>query len=104
MRAQREQERLGERDVDVSLVCGHQLVPAPVPGVGADGRIADLERRFIRRQLRVYTAQGRFTGYTLAVLPIIVGFVIFLVVIFTHVLDPLFHLVSIPLMAFIYGR
>jgi len=44
----------------------------------------------IRRQLRVYTAQGRFTGYTLAVLPIIVGFCIYMLnpsymkLLFTH--------------------
>ncbi len=32
----------------------------------------------IRRQLRVYTAQGRMSGYVLAVLPPTVGFVIYL--------------------------
>jgi tight adherence protein B len=31
------------------------------------------KRFYLRRQLRVYTAQGRFTGYVLAVLPIFVG-------------------------------
>jgi tight adherence protein B len=31
----------------------------------------------IRRQLRVYTAQGRFSGYVLAALPIAVGFAIY---------------------------
>ena len=36
------------------------------------------ERFTIQRQVRVYTAQGRFTGYLLAVLPIGVGFLIFL--------------------------
>jgi tight adherence protein B len=34
------------------------------------------ERFTIQRQVRVYTAQGRFTGYLLAVLPIAVGFLI----------------------------
>jgi len=34
------------------------------------------ERFTIQRQVRVYTAQGRFTGYLLAALPIGVGFVI----------------------------
>jgi tight adherence protein B len=44
----------------------------------------------IRRQLKVYTAQGRFTGYTLAVLPIIVGLAIYFInppyikLLFTH--------------------
>ncbi len=36
------------------------------------------ERFTIERQVRVYTAQGRFTGYLLGVLPIAVGFLIFL--------------------------
>ncbi|MGH7536630.1 MAG: type II secretion system F family protein [Gemmatimonadales bacterium] len=35
------------------------------------------ERFKIRRQLRVYTAQGRLAGYVLAVLPIAVGTIIF---------------------------
>jgi tight adherence protein B len=38
-----------------------------------------IRRRFyIRRQLRVYTAQGRMTGYALATLPIAVAFIIYL--------------------------
>ena len=52
-----------------------------------------IRRRFyLRRQLRVYTAQGRMTGYALAALPIIVGLVIFLIqpdyvsLLFTHLL------------------
>lgn len=36
------------------------------------------ERFMIQRQVRVYTAQGRFTGYLLAGLPVAVGFLIFL--------------------------
>ena len=32
------------------------------------------ERFSIRRQLRVYTAQGRMSGYVLAAMPIVVGF------------------------------
>src|SRR6185295_6970047 len=36
------------------------------------------ERFKIRRQLRVYTAQGRMGGYVLAVLPIAVGSIIFM--------------------------
>ena len=34
-------------------------------------------RFYIRRQLRVYTAQGRLSGYTLAALPIVVGVALF---------------------------
>lgn len=37
------------------------------------------ERFSIRRQLRVYTAQGRLSGYTLAALPIVVGLLIYLI-------------------------
>lgn len=38
-----------------------------------------IRRRFyLRRQLRVYTAQGRMTGYALAALPVVVGGGIFL--------------------------
>jgi len=37
------------------------------------------DRFMIRRQLRVYTAQGRMSGYTLAALPIVVGFLIYLI-------------------------
>jgi tight adherence protein B len=37
------------------------------------------DRFTIRRQLRVYTAQGRMSGYTLAALPIVVGFLIYLI-------------------------
>lgn len=36
------------------------------------------ERFTIERQVRVYTAQGRFTGYLLAALPLGVGFLIFM--------------------------
>lgn len=35
-------------------------------------------RFYIRRQLRVYTAQGRLSGYALATLPVVVGVVSFL--------------------------
>jgi tight adherence protein B len=37
------------------------------------------ERFKIRRQLKVYTAQGRMTGYLLAVLPIVMGVIIYTV-------------------------
>ena len=36
-------------------------------------------RFYIRRQLRVYTAQGRMSGYALAALPIVVGTAAFLI-------------------------
>jgi tight adherence protein B len=36
------------------------------------------KRFYLRRQLRVYTAQGRFTGYVLAILPIMVALGIFM--------------------------
>ncbi|MGH7549943.1 MAG: type II secretion system F family protein, partial [Gemmatimonadota bacterium] len=36
------------------------------------------ERFTIERQVRVYTAQGRFTGYLLAALPLGVGFLIYM--------------------------
>lgn len=36
------------------------------------------ERFMIQRQIRVYTAQGRMTGYLLAILPIIMGFLIYM--------------------------
>ncbi|MGD2067435.1 MAG: type II secretion system F family protein [Gemmatimonadota bacterium] len=35
-------------------------------------------RFYIRRQLRIYTAQGRITGYALAAIPVAVGLVIYL--------------------------
>ena len=39
-----------------------------------------IRRRFyLRRQLRVYTAQGRMTGYALTALPVVVGCIIFLI-------------------------
>ena len=37
------------------------------------------ERFKIRRELRIHTAQGRLTGYLLAVLPVVMGIVIFTV-------------------------
>jgi tight adherence protein B len=50
-----------------------------------------IRRRFyLRRQLRVFTAQGRMTGYALAALPVVVGFGIHLLtpeytaILFTH--------------------
>jgi tight adherence protein B len=37
------------------------------------------ERLKIRRQVRVYTAQARFSGWTLAVLPIFAAFVLYVI-------------------------
>ena len=37
------------------------------------------ERLKIRRQVRVYTAQARFSGYTLAVLPIVAAFMLYII-------------------------
>lgn len=83
----------------VDLVDARILVTAILIQREVGGNLAEvldnlagvIRARFtIRRQLRVYTAQGRFTGYTLALLPIIVGTVIYLLnpsyieLLFTH--------------------
>jgi tight adherence protein B len=83
----------------VDLVDARILVTAILIQREVGGNLAEvldnlatvIRARFtIRRQLKVYTAQGRFTGYTLAVLPIIVGFLIFAInppymrLLFTH--------------------
>jgi len=80
--------------VDVRILVTAILIQREVGGNLAevlDNLATVIRARFtIRRQLRVYTAQGRFTGYTLAVLPIIVGFLIYLLnpsymkLLFTH--------------------
>lgn len=71
----------------VTLVDVRILVTAILIQRNVGGNLAEIldniaytirERFKIRRQLRVYTAQGRMAGYVLAVLPITVGFVIFL--------------------------
>jgi len=68
--------------VDLRILVTAILIQREVGGNLAevlDNLASVIRARFtIRRQLRVYTAQGRFTGYTLAVLPIIVGVVIYL--------------------------
>ena len=64
------------------------------------------DRFTIRRQLRVYTAQGRLSGYTLAALPIVVGGLIYLIepeyvsLLFTETIGRLF-LVSAFVMQFL---
>jgi tight adherence protein B len=67
--------------VDVRILLTAILIQREVGGNLAEvlDKIAHTIRaRFtIRRQVRVYTAQGRFSGYVLAVLPIAVGSAIF---------------------------
>jgi tight adherence protein B len=58
------------------------LIPREVGGNLAeilDNLARTIRERFtIQRQVRVYTAQGRFTGYLLAALPIVIGCLIYL--------------------------
>lgn len=80
--------------VDARILVTAILIQREVGGNLAevlDNLASVIRARFtVRRQLRVYTAQGRFTGYTLALLPIIVGTVIYLLnpsymkLLFTH--------------------
>lgn len=80
--------------VDVRILVTAILIQREVGGNLAevlDNLSTIIRARFtIRRQLRVYTAQGRFSGYTLAVLPIIVGALIYMLnpsymqLLFTH--------------------
>ncbi len=68
--------------VDVRILTTAMLVQHEVGGNLAetlDNIAATIRSRFtLRRQLRVYTAQGRMSGYILAVLPPVVGGVIYL--------------------------
>ena len=63
--------------VDVRILVTAILIQREVGGNLAeilDNLSTVIRARFtIRRQLRVYTAQGRFSGYVLAALPIAVG-------------------------------
>jgi tight adherence protein B len=67
--------------VDVRILVTAILIQREVGGNLAEvlDNLANVIRiRFtIRRQLRVYTAQGRFSGYVLAVLPVAVGSAIY---------------------------
>jgi tight adherence protein B len=67
--------------IDVRILVTAILIQREVGGNLAEvlDNLANVIRvRFtIRRQLRVYTAQGRFSGYVLAVLPIAVGAAIY---------------------------
>jgi tight adherence protein B len=68
--------------VDVRIFATAVLVQREVGGNLAevlDNLAHTIRARFaIRRQLRVYTAQGRLSGYVLGALPIMVGLAIFL--------------------------
>ncbi|MDX1493929.1 MAG: type II secretion system F family protein [Longimicrobiales bacterium] len=76
---------LGDRVevVDVRILITAILVQREVGGNLSEilEQIAETmrERFSLKRQVRVYTAQGRMSGYTLAALPIIVGLVISLI-------------------------
>jgi tight adherence protein B len=87
---------LGDRVaiMDVRILVTAILVQKEVGGNLTDilEQIAETMRaRFnLRRQVRIYTAQGRMSGYTLAVLPVLVGAIIMLInpgyltTLFTH--------------------
>ena len=68
--------------VDVRILVTAILIQREVGGNLAevlDNLASVIRARFtIRRQLRVYTAQGRMSGYVLAALPIVVGAIIYL--------------------------
>jgi tight adherence protein B len=80
--------------VDVRILVTAILIQREVGGNLAevlDNLASVIRARFtIRRQLRVYTAQGRMSGYVLAALPIVVGTIIYLLnpsygsLMFTH--------------------
>ncbi|HET8625391.1 MAG TPA: type II secretion system F family protein [Gemmatimonadales bacterium] len=90
--------------IDVRILVTAILIQREVGGNLAevlDNLASVIRARFtIRRQLRVYTAQGRFSGYTLAVLPIIVGFLIYALnpdymkLLFTHPIGKLLVLIA----------
>ncbi len=102
--------------VDVRILVTAILIQREVGGNLAevlDNLATVIRARFqIRRQLRVYTAQGRFSGYTLAVLPIIVGILIYLLnppymkLLFTHPIGKLlvFLAVVMQVVGFLWIR
>ncbi len=91
--------------VDMRILVTAILIQREVGGNLAevlDNLASVIRARFtIRRQLRVYTAQGRYSGYTLAVLPIIVGTLIYLLnppymqLLFTHPIGKLLVFLAI---------
>jgi tight adherence protein B len=102
--------------IDVRILVTAILIQREVGGNLAevlDNLATVIRARFtIRRQLRVYTAQGRFSGYTLAVLPIIVGFLIYALnpdymkLLFTHPIGKLlvFLAVVMQVVGFLWIR
>ena len=102
--------------IDVRILVTAILIQREVGGNLAevlDNLASVIRARFtIRRQLRVYTAQGRFSGYTLAVLPIIVGTLIYLLnppymkLLFTHPIGKLlvFLAVVMQIVGFLWIR
>jgi len=74
-------DRLGMMDVRIFAIA--VLVQREVGGNLAetlDNLAQTIRKRFyLRRQLKVYTAQGRLTGYALAVLPIVVSLGIYFI-------------------------
>jgi tight adherence protein B len=91
--------------IDVRILVTAILIQREVGGNLAevlDNLAGVIRARFtIRRQLRVYTAQGRFSGYTLGALPIIVGFLIYMLnpsymnLLFTHPIGKLMVVLAI---------
>lgn len=85
-------DRIATMDVRIFVIA--VLVQRDVGGNLAETleNLADTIRKrfYLRRQLRVYTAQGRLTGYALGALPILVGLGIYmgdpdyLMILFTH--------------------
>jgi tight adherence protein B len=102
--------------VDVRILVTAILIQREVGGNLAevlDNLASVIRARFtIRRQLRVYTAQGRFSGYTLAVLAIIVGILIYMLnppymkLLFTHPIGKLlvFLAVVMQVVGFLWIR
>jgi tight adherence protein B len=102
--------------VDVRILVTAILIQREVGGNLAeilDNLAGVIRARFtIRRQLRVYTAQGRFSGYVLAVLPIAVGAAVYslnpsyIMLLFTHPLGKLLVLVAVvfQLIGFLWIR
>lgn len=90
--------------VDVRILVTAILIQREVGGNLAevlDNLASVIRARFtIRRQLRVYTAQGRMSGYVLAALPIVVGGIIYLLnpeygaLMFTHPLGRFFLMLA----------
>jgi tight adherence protein B len=102
--------------VDVRILTTAILIQRNVGGNLAeilDNLAYTIRERFkIRRQLRVYTAQGRISGYVLGLLPIVLGCVFYLLnpaYIMTLFLDPAGHIaltvaVILQLLGFLWIR